>query len=143
MKMAMQLRKLAAAVAAVTMLAIAPAHANDASTRASGDLSLASAAIVGGSVLLTSGAGELVVQSVEASGDAVTVVARGVSDASELVLRMSADLAGTLSLATGSVVTAVAHSAGTLLVHAGKAVAFLPNELGRELLHRRRVGEAL
>lgn len=141
--MMMKFWKLTVAAVVAMMLAIPPAYSNDVSVRASGDLSLASAVIIGGSVLLTSGAGELVVRSVEASGDAVTVVAHGVSDASELVLRMSADLAGTLSIATGSVMTAIAHGTGTLLVHAGKVVAFLPNELGRELLHRRRIGEVL
>lgn len=126
----------------VSLLAM-PVSANDASVRASGGMSIASATVAGGSVLLASGTGELVVASVEAVGDVVKVVARGSADASEVTLEMSASLAGTLSLAAGSVVTAVAHSAGTVLTYAGQVIAFIPNELGRELLYRRRVGDGV
>jgi hypothetical protein len=113
------------------------------STALSGASELAaegSALVVYGSLSAVAASGAVVVESVEAAGDASVVVLAGASDATQAALRLSGRAARNASLVAGASVSVVATSTGHLLVSAGKAVAFIPNELGKALLHHSRVG---
>lgn len=125
--------------AALLSLACACAHANgDASapSRMSAD---ASGMLVAGSLITIAGAGSLVVAGVQASGDGVELVLEGGARASAATVRISAQAARGLSIATGTVLQVVATSTGHVLVLSGKALAFIPNELGKALLHHERM----
>ena len=49
---------------------------------------------------------------------------------------LSAQAAGGLSVAAGTVVLVTAMSAGWVLSAAGKAIAFIPNEIGKALVYK-------
>ncbi|MES2756134.1 MAG: hypothetical protein V4693_02080 [Pseudomonadota bacterium] len=98
-----------------------------------------SALVVYGSLSAVAASGTVMVESVEAAGDASVVVLAGASDAAQAALRLSGRVARDASLAVGTSVTVVATSTGHILVAAGKVVAFIPNELGKALLHHSRV----
>lgn len=120
-------------------LACACAHANgDASapSRMSAD---ASGVLVAGSLITLAGAGSLVVAGVHASGEGIELVLEGGAQASAATVRVSAQAARGLSIATGTVLQVVATSTGHVLVLSGKALAFIPNELGKALLHHERM----
>lgn len=113
--------------------------------RGSTDLSNASALVAEGAATVAYGSlsalaasGTVVVDSIEAAGDASVVVLAGASDAAQATVRLSGRVAREASLAVGASVDVVAISSGYLLVAAGKVLAFVPNEMGRALLHHSR-----
>jgi hypothetical protein len=112
------------------------------------DMSNASELVAEGSALVVTGSlsalvasGTVVVDSIEAAGDASMIVLAGASDAAQATVRLSGRAARTASLAVGASVKVVAASTGYLLVSAGKVLAFIPNETGKALLHHSRAGE--
>lgn len=125
-------------LAALLCLPCAAPQAAAGPSEPSRSLSDLSATVVGGSVLLTAMGGSVVVESVRASGDFLEVVLRGTAGASMATVRLSAKVAGGLSLGAGTVLEVLASSAGQVLVLSGKAIAFIPNEAGKALLHHAR-----
>jgi hypothetical protein len=127
------------------LLACFAGAAPAAEPRGSTDLSNASALVAEGSATVAYGSlsalaasGTVVVDSIEAVGDASVVVLAGASDASQAVVRLSGRASRQASLAVGASVSVVAISSGYLLVAAGTVLAFVPNEMGRALLHHSR-----
>lgn len=98
-----------------------------------------SALVVGGSLSALAASGTVLVEGVEAAGDASVLVLAGASGAAQATVRISGRAAREASLAAGASVRVVALSSGCLLVAAGKVLAFFPNEVGKALLHQSRV----
>jgi hypothetical protein len=108
-------------------------------SQASAAIPVGSAIVVGGSMMAIAASGQAVVKTVQAVGDGSIVVLRGASDAATASIKLSAQAARELSIATGTVVSVVAMSTGYMLVASGKALAFIPNEIGASLLHHSQV----
>ena len=108
-------------------------------SNASGLVAEGSATVVNGSLSAIAASGTVVVESVEAGGDASVVVLAGASDAAQATLRLSGRAAREASLVAGASVNMVATSTGYLLVASGKVLAFIPNEIGKALIHHSRV----
>ncbi|QYF92221.1 hypothetical protein KY495_15815 [Massilia sp. PAMC28688] len=94
--------------------------------------------VVWGSGEALSAAGTAVVESVEKTGDVVTVVLKGASNASRTAIRGSGAVLGKASLAVGGTVEILTMSSGYALIAAGDVIAFLPNEAGKALMHQSR-----
>jgi hypothetical protein len=108
-------------------------------SNASGLVADSSATVVYGSLSAVAASGLVVVESVEAAGNASVVVLAGASDAAKATVRLSGRAAREASLVAGTSVNVVATSTGCLLVASGKVLAFIPNEIGKALLHHSRV----
>jgi len=92
--------------------------------------------VVAGASQLIQGSAQLTVTALEAAGESVVVVMRGVSEATTVSVKASATAVGAASVAVGSAVQVVAESAGNSLYVAGKLIAFIPNEISRALIHQ-------
>ncbi len=99
----------------------------------------ASVIVVLGTVEALGSAGNLVVESVEKTGDVVTVVFKGMANASRTAVKGSAAVLGQGSLAVGASVNVVTMASGFALVSAGQVIAFFPNEAGKGLIHQSRL----
>jgi hypothetical protein len=125
-------------VVAMAGTAMGQALADDSVTRAS-------AASIGGSLLVGSVVGwtayqgsELTVKAVRASGDGVELVLQGASGAIETSAKVSGEAVHAAGVGIGTSVKVVAESTGYALIGAGVLLAFVPNEIGRALLHSAR-----
>jgi hypothetical protein len=98
-----------------------------------------SATVAYGSLSAVAASGTVLVESVEAAGDASMLVLAGASNAAHAALRLSGRAAREASLVVGASVNLVATSTGYLLVASGKLLAFIPNEIGKALIHHSRV----
>ncbi|HEY5798886.1 MAG TPA: hypothetical protein VIT92_01625 [Burkholderiaceae bacterium] len=87
-------------------------------------------------------AGNMSVAAVEQLGDGVKLVLRSASTGAQASVRLSGATAGTVSVAVGTSVEAVAYSTGSLLIASGRAIAFVPNAIGRDLLYHARLQPA-
>ncbi|WP_374347254.1 hypothetical protein [Chitinimonas sp.] len=94
-----------------------------------------SALVVAGSAVVLASGAELLVKSVEHSGQASLVVLESAASGMSVTLELSGKMAEGLALASGATVQVVSEASGHLLVSAGKVLAFVPNELGKGLLH--------
>jgi hypothetical protein len=126
-------------IAAMLAMACSASQAEGDSQTLSNGVSGLSAVVVAGSALTVSGAGALVVESVEVVGDSVVVVLKAVGDGSKATVQFSGKALEGVSVAAGTAVSVVAMSAGHALVVSGQVIAFLPNEAGKALLHHSRV----
>jgi len=126
-------------IASLLAVACATSQAEGDSQTLSKGVSDLSAVVVTGSVLTVSGAGALVVESVETVGDSVVVVLKAVGDGSKATVQFSGKALQGVSVAAGTAVSVVAMSAGHALVVSGQVIAFVPNEAGKALLHHSRV----
>ena len=81
----------------------------------------------------------LVVISVEVTTLATIWVLQRASDGAKVVIRLSAQGAGAVSVGVGTVVMLTAISTGWVLVAGSEMLAFIPNELGKALLYNERV----
>ena len=144
----MRQRKLFVVLCAVLGLASAAAvhaagTASQASAQSSAAVSAAAGAVVGGSVAALSAGATLSVVAVEQGSEATVLTLKNLSTGAEVVLRVSGQMAGGLSVAVGTTVQVLGEGAGYLLTSAGKALAFVPNEVGQSLLqHTRLTGAA-
>ena len=112
-----------------------PPNASDASA-----LSMLPVAIsVAAPALFLSAGAMLTVVAVEASAAGVVCVLERASDGARASITLSAQAAGSLSVAAGTVVLVSAFSAGWVLSAAGRAIAYIPNEIGAALLYNERV----
>ncbi|WP_372527781.1 hypothetical protein [Piscinibacter sp.] len=89
-------------------------------------------------MILSAGA-TLSVVAVEAAADGTVWVLERASDGARASLTLSAQAAGGVSVAVGTVVVVTNFSAGWVLSAAGKAIAYIPNEIGAALLYNERV----
>lgn len=92
--------------------------------------------VVAGTSQLIQGGAQLTVTALEAAGESVVVVMRGVSEATTVSVKASANAVGAASVVVGSAVQVVAEATGNSLYVAGKLIAFIPNEIGRALIHQ-------
>ncbi|MBT9500840.1 MAG: hypothetical protein IV092_06325 [Burkholderiaceae bacterium] len=90
-------------------------------------------------VMLLSAGAMLTVVAVEASAAGTVCVLERASDGARASIKLSAQLAGGVSMVAGTAVLVTAMSTGYLLSAAGAAVAFIPNEIGKALLYNERV----
>jgi hypothetical protein len=141
------LTNLAARIAigvAVAATALAPAtsawaHAEDASAASSALSALPVAVSVVAPIGVISAGTTLVVVSVEAAAIGTVWVLERASDGAKVVLKLSAQGAGAVSVGVGTVVTLTAISTGWVLIAGSEMIAFIPNELGKALLYNERV----
>ena len=84
-------------------------------------------------------AGQWVVKSVQASGNAIVYVIERVGDGTRLSLQVAQGAVGASAKAVGTVMSFTVVASGVLLLAAGEVLAFLPNELGRALLHNEKL----
>ena len=94
-----------------------------------------SAMVLGGSVMVLAGSAELLVKSVQHSGELTVVVLESAATGASVTLQLSGEVAGGMALASGRSVQLVSEPGGHLLVASGTVLAFIPNELGQGLLH--------
>lgn len=136
----MKMKSIASAISLMLCCAVMPLRAESVAhpSQGSAELSAASGLLVMGSVSVLAGSGQLVVGSIEATGDVVTVVLKGASEAGTASLQISREVAGAASLAVGTVVQVSADATGYALHAAGKLIAFIPNEVGKSLLYHAR-----
>ena len=128
-----------AAVAAVLSLTLACAQAQTAASELSVLSALPIAVSVAAPVLLLSAGASLTVVAVEASAVGSVWVLERASDGARASVRLGSEVAGALSVATGTVVVVTAVSTGWVLSTASRAIAFVPNEIGNALLYNERV----
>ena len=125
--------------AALLSFSVACANAQSEASALSALSGLPIAVSVAGPVLVLSAGVALTVVAVEASVAGTVWVLERASDGARLTLRVSAQAAGGLSVAAGTVVLCTALSTGWVLSAAGQAIAFIPNEIGAALLYNERV----
>jgi hypothetical protein len=101
--------------------------------------SAASTAVVAVPVALSAAGAVLTVRAVEASARGTLYVLERTSDGARASVEIAGRGVGTVSLATGMLVTVSVVGAGVVLSAAGEAIAFIPNQLGRALLHNERL----
>lgn len=125
---------------ALALGAATPAWAQTRGSEAASALSALPVAVsaTAPAALLSAGAAFTVV-ALEAAADGTVWVLQRASDGARASVTLSAQAAGTASVAVGTAVTATAFSAGWVLSAAGKAIAVVPNEIGRALLHHEQV----
>ena len=129
---------LAAALAAAPLHAAAHGASSDASTL-SALSALPIAVSVAAPVAIVSGGALLTLVAVEAASDGAVWVLERASDGARAGVRLSAQAAGGLSVAAGTVIVVTAISTGCVLSAAGRAIAFVPNAVGNALLYNERV----
>ena len=104
-------------------------------SQGSSHLSSASVEVVAGSAAALVDGGELVISGIETAGEFLIVTLKGATEVGTVSLRIPSTIAGTTSLATGTIMQVATEAAGQALLASGKLIAFIPNEAGRSLLH--------
>ena len=124
-----------------TLLAatLASANAQSAVSEVSALSALPIAVSVAAPLMVLSAGATLTVVAVEASAVGAVWVLERASDGARATLKLSAQAAGGLSVAAGTVVVVTAVSTGWVLSTASEAIAFIPNEIGAALLYNERV----
>ena len=118
---------------------LATANAQSAVSEVSALSALPIAVSVAAPVMMLSAGATLTVVAVEASAVGAVWVLERASDGARATLKLSAQAAGGLSVAAGTVVVVTAVSTGWVLSTASEAIAFIPNEIGAALLYNERV----
>jgi len=102
-------------------------------------LSMGVGIIMLGGFSMVAGSGEMIVDTVKAGADGVTVVLKGSTQAVSTTVKLSGKGIEKIGLVSGAVVEVSATTTGYLLVSAGKVLAFIPNEIGTALMHHNKV----
>ncbi len=118
---------------------IGPARADADASAISALSTLPIAVSVAAPVMILSGGAVLTVVAVEATSEGTVWVLERASDGARASVRLGAEAAGGLSLATGTAVAVSAIGTGWVLSVAGEAIAFIPNRLGAALLYNERI----
>lgn len=129
----------AVATTALAPVASAWAHAEDASAASSALSALPVAISVVAPIGVISAGTTLVVASVEVTAIGTVWVLERASDGAKVVLKLSAQGAGAISVGVGTAVTLTAISTGWVVIAGSEMLAFIPNELGKALLYNERV----
>jgi hypothetical protein len=127
------------ALAALLAVNLATANAQSEASALSALSALPIAVSVAAPVMILSAGVTLTVVAVEASAIGAVWVLERASDGARATMRLSAQAAGGLSVAAGTVVVVTAVSTGWVLSTASRAIAFVPNEIGAALLYNERV----
>ena len=127
------------AVAALLAINLGAATAQSEASALSALSALPIAVSVAAPVMILSAGVTLTVVAVEASATGAVWVLERASDGARATLKLSAQAAGGLSVAAGTVVVVTAVSTGWVLEAASRAIAFVPNEIGAALLYTERV----
>ena len=127
------------AVAALLAINLGAANAQSEASALSALSALPIAVSVAAPVMILSAGVTLTVVAVEASATGAVWVLERASDGARATLKLSAQAAGGLSVAAGTVVVVTAVSTGWVLEAASQAIAFVPNEIGAALLYNERV----
>ena len=127
------------AVAALLAINLGAANAQSEASALSALSALPIAVSVAAPVMILSAGVTLTVVAVEASATGAVWVLERASDGARATLKLSAQAAGGLSVAAGTVVVVTAVSTGWVLEAASRAIAFVPNEIGAALLYNERV----
>jgi hypothetical protein len=135
------LRRTALAVTLCAALAgalpAARAHSNPSDASALSALPIAVS--VAAPVMILSAGAVLSVVAVQAASQGTVWILERASDGARASITLSAQAAGALSVAAGTVVLVTAVSTGWVISAAGTALAFIPNQLGAALLHNERL----
>lgn len=117
------------ALMAVSMLPVASVvlSAAAAGTAASAVVAVPAALSVAGS--------QLVVKSVQVTGDAVVYLLERVADGAQASVRVTLNAGSYAIKQVDTAVSVVVIATGVMLVATGEVLAFIPNEAGRALLH--------
>lgn len=114
-------------------------------SRGSEALSLGVAVVSLGTMSALQGSGRVVIDAVEFSAETATLVLKrvgqGVSEASQVTLKLSAKGLEKSALVVGAGLEISVVSTGYLLISAGKALAFIPNQVGQTLLHHEKLSQ--
>ena len=94
-----------------------------------------SVTVIEGSVELLAAGPELLIESVQRSGELLVIVLKQSVESGRSSIKLSLKISGGVSLAAGQAVTVMSTAAGVLLSAAGAAIAWLPNELGQRLAY--------
>jgi hypothetical protein len=130
---------LSTTVAVLLTINLATAQAQSEASALSALSALPIAVSVAAPVMILSAGAALTVVAVEGSATGAVWVLERASDGARATLRLSAQAAGGLSVAAGTVVVVAAVSTGWVLSTASRAIAFVPNEIGAALLYNERV----
>jgi hypothetical protein len=114
------------------------ARNSQALSNAAGLSAYGSGLVLAGSVEGAAASGQLVVDSVTRTGEAVVIVLRGASDGAKVSLQFAADALAVTSLMVGASVVVVSEATGHALMYGGRLVAYLPNEMGRAMVYQAR-----
>jgi hypothetical protein len=140
----MKITTIAAITVSSVIFTLSTAHADSltnasqASVRASTAISTGSGVVVEGVSSLILAGGELIVDSVSTIGSKTVLVLKHVAHGALVSVELTANIAGTASLAVGTTVNVITEAAGSMLVASGWAIAFIPNEVGKSLLFHAR-----
>lgn len=124
---------------AIAAAGAGPARAHGTASEASALSMLPVAVSVAAPVALLSAGAVFTVVAVEAASNGTVWVLERASDGTRASVVLGGQVAGGVSLATGTAVVATAFSAGWVLSSAGRAIAYIPNEVGKALLYNERV----
>jgi hypothetical protein len=125
--------------AALLALNLATAQAQSEASAVSALSALPIAVSLAAPALVLSAGVSLTVVAVQASAVGTVWILERASDGARITLRLSAQAAGGLSVAAGTVVMVTVISTGWVLSAAGEALAMIPNEIGAALLYNERI----
>jgi hypothetical protein len=125
--------------AALLALNLATAQAQSEASAVSALSALPIAVSLAAPALVLSAGVSLTVVAVQASAVGTVWILERASDGARITLRLSAQAAGGLSVAAGTVVMVTVISTGWVLSVAGEALAMIPNEIGAALLYNERI----
>jgi hypothetical protein len=95
--------------------------------------------VLSGSVSAVAASGQLVIESVEAGADTLTIVVKASGKAASTTIKLSGKAIKKVGFVAGQAIELTAISTGHFLVLSGKAVAFIPNEVGQALIDHKKV----
>lgn len=131
--------KLAIAASVASMLAGAPSTGHTLSSGSSESAStffvIGSVATVFASAALANGGAKVMVDTMEASGNAVSVILRDLGDGSKHSVTFTGTGLHKTSDWVGKTFRVIATSSGTILASDDKVLAFLVNERAKHLFH--------
>jgi hypothetical protein len=125
--------------AALLALNLVSAQAQSEASAVSALSALPIAMALAAPALVLSAGVSLTVVAVQASAVGTVWILERASDGARITLRLSAQAAGGLSVAAGTLVMVTVISTGWVLSVAGEALAMIPNEIGAALLYNERI----
>jgi hypothetical protein len=111
-------------------------HRTAAAQQAVAKSRVASGTVIEGAMAQLSEVADIIVQSVEETGDDAVIALQRDADGPSTVIRLSGPPAKRSAIVPGSTVKVMMASTGYFLTAAGKAIAFIPNESSRTLQRR-------
>lgn len=97
--------------------------------------------VLSGSVSAVAASGQLIIETVEAGADTVTIVVKASGKAASATIKLSGKAIKKVGFVAGQAIEMSAITTGYFLVLSGKAVAFIPNEVGQALIDHKKVSQ--